>query len=129
MARRRIAPEAGRTALREVADGTASRSELASAVRFCLEELAERAPGNSVEVRVPPFGVAQCVAGPRHTRGTPPNVVETDAATWLALVTGTLTWTDARAAGRVAASGQRADLSTWLPLFGRVDTPRADSAQ
>jgi hypothetical protein len=79
--------------------------------------LADRAPGNSVEVRVPPFGVVQCVAGPRHTRGTPPNVVETDAGTWLALATGALTWPDAVAAGRVRASGQRADLSGWLPLL------------
>ncbi len=117
MARRRITARDGRTALEEVAAGSAGRSELATAVRFTLEELAELAPGNSVEVRVPPFGVTQCVEGPRHTRGTPPNVVETDATTWLALVTGTLGWSDAVAAGRIAASGQRADLSMWLPLF------------
>nr|WP_221419463.1 sterol carrier family protein [Micrococcus flavus] len=92
------------------------RSTRATAVRFALEELATRAPGNSVEVRVPPFGVAQCIPGPRHTRGTPPNVVETDAATWLALATGLLAWTDARAAGRVSASGTRADVSAHLPL-------------
>jgi hypothetical protein len=87
-------------------------------VRWSLEELGERAPGNAVEVRVPPFGVVQCVAGPRHTRGTPPNVVEADAGTWLALVTGTLGWADALAAGRVRASGARADVSPWLPLVG-----------
>ncbi|MBG6184240.1 hypothetical protein IWX65_002213 [Arthrobacter sp. CAN_A214] len=125
MARRRIPSEVGSAALQEVADGRASRNELAAAVRYCLEELAERAPGNSVEVRVPPFGVTQCVAGPRHTRGTPPNVVETDAATWLALVTGGLTWAEAQAAGKVAASGQRADLSAWLPLFSRHSAPGA----
>ncbi|WP_247827130.1 sterol carrier family protein [Arthrobacter antioxidans] len=119
MARRRITGEDGRRALAQVADGSAGRPELAMAVRFTLEELAELAPGNSVEVRVPPFGVTQCVEGPRHTRGTPPNVVETDATTWLALVTGATTWPDAVAAGRVAASGQRADLSAWLPLVGR----------
>jgi hypothetical protein len=119
MARRRIAAEDGHRALAQVADGSAVRADLATAVRFTLEELAELAPGNSVEVRVPPFGVTQCVEGPRHTRGTPPNVVETDATTWLALVTGSMTWPEAVTAGRVAASGQRADLSAWLPLFGR----------
>ncbi|WP_457973735.1 sterol carrier family protein [Arthrobacter sp. D1-17] len=92
------------------------RSVIATAVRYSLEEVTARAPGNSVEVRVPPFGVTQCVEGPRHTRGTPPNVIECDAATWLAMVTGRLSWTDAVGAGRVAASGLRADLSALLPL-------------
>jgi hypothetical protein len=69
-----------------------------------------------VELRVPPHVAVQVVAGPRHTRGTPPNVVETDAATWLRLVTGTLTWTEALRDGRVSASGNRADLSAYLPL-------------
>ena len=123
MARRRISTEAGHAALRAAPAG--SRTDQATAVRFCLEELAERAPGNSVEVRVPPFGVTQCVEGPRHTRGTPPNVVETDAQTWLLLATGGLTWAGAVAAGRVAASGQRADLGDWLPLF---PAPGAGSA-
>ncbi|CAM5784387.1 Bacterial SCP orthologue domain-containing protein OS=Cellulomonas persica OX=76861 GN=CPE01_10630 PE=4 SV=1 [Cellulomonas persica] len=85
-------------------------------MRFTLEELAEVAPGNSVEVRVPPDGAVQAVAGPRHTRGTPPNVVETDPQTWLELATGALAWPDALADGRVHASGERADLSDWLPL-------------
>ena len=76
-----------------------------------------RAPGNSVELRVPPLGVTQCVEGPRHTRGTPPNVVETDASTWLELATGVLTWPEAVEAHRVRASGLRADLSAWLPLL------------
>jgi hypothetical protein len=94
-----------------------SRTVLATAVRYSLEELTARAPGNSVEVRVPPFGVTQCVEGPRHTRGTPPNVIECDAATWLEMVTGRLAWTAAVDAGRVAASGLRADLSELLPLL------------
>ena len=93
-------------------------------MRYTLEELAERAPGRSVEVRVSPHGVTQCVAGPRHTRGTPPNVVETDAATWLALVTGGLTWAEAREAGRLTASGERSDLSELLPLTGPRRTVR-----
>jgi hypothetical protein len=92
------------------------RAALATAVRYSLEEVTARAPGNSVEVRVPPFGVTQCVEGPRHTRGTPPNVIECDAATWLAMVTGQVAWADAVAAGKVAASGLRADLSALLPL-------------
>ncbi len=89
---------------------------MAAAVRFTLEELGERAPGRSVEVRVPPFGVVQCVSGPRHTRGTPPNVIETDAATWLALATGRLGWSEALDSGALHASGRRADLVAYLPL-------------
>lgn len=116
-ARRRIDSAAGAAAVRAWLDaGAPDRPTLATAVRWTLELLAETVPGRSVEVRVPPFGVAQCVPGPRHTRGTPPNVVETDAATWLALVTGRLSWPDAVGDGRVAASGERADLGRWLPL-------------
>ena len=81
-----------------------------------LAVLAERAPGASVEVRVPPYAAAQVIPGVRHTRGTPPAVVETDADTWIGLATGDLTWAEARAQGRVRASGERADLSAYLPL-------------
>ena len=90
---------------------------VATAVRYLLEELAERAPGNSVEVRVPPFGATQCVAGPRHTRGTPPNVVEMQPDTWIALATGRLEWQAALDAARVIASGARADIAPLLPLI------------
>ena len=114
--RRRTDPADGRTALAAWRDGSATRAEVRTAVRFTLEELADVAPGRSVEVRVPPDGAVQAVEGPRHTRGTPPNVVETDPATWLALVSGALTWEDAVGSGRVAASGERADLAPWLPL-------------
>ncbi len=120
MARRRISSAEGMAALTAATAGPADRNTTATAVRYALEELAERVPGNSVEVRVPPFGVTQCIPGPRHTRGTPPNVVETDAATWLGLVTGALHWADAVAAGKVSASGLRADLSECLPLFPRL---------
>lgn len=89
---------------------------MTTAVRYTLEELADLAPGNSVEVRVPPSGAVQAVAGPRHTRGTPPNVVETDPDTWLGLATGTVTWADVVADGRVRASGERSDISHLLPL-------------
>jgi hypothetical protein len=92
------------------------RPELARAVRRSLRALAQLAPGAAVEVRVPPFAAVQCIAGPRHARGTPPNVVETDPRTWLELATARLTWSTAVADGRVRASGPRADLSPWLPI-------------
>jgi hypothetical protein len=123
MARRRIPAAAGSAAVRAVAAGSTDRTERATAVRYSLEELAARAPGNSVEVRVPPLGVTQCVEGPRHTRGTPPNVIETSADTWLALITGELDWAQAVASGAVSASGQRADLSALLPLFPHAAHP------
>lgn len=81
-----------------------------------LALLEQRAPGHSVEVRVPPYAAVQVIPGVRHTRGTPPAVIEMDAATWVALATGDLAWPDAVAAGRVVASGERADLAPWLPL-------------
>jgi len=118
--RRKIDIAVGRIALNDwaVAPTNVPRPTLANAVRFTLEELATRAPGPTTEVRVPPFGAVQCMDGPRHTRGTPPNVVETDPQTWLELVSGRLTWADAAYGGRVRASGQRADLSGLLPLDG-----------
>ena len=93
---------------------TAALREVA---RFLAGLLAGQAPGRAVEVRVPPYAAVQCVAGPRHTRGTPPNVVETDPLTWLALAAGRAGWAAAVAAGQVRASGPRADLSPWLPLW------------
>jgi len=119
MARARIDDAAGEAAVRTaLAEGAhASRDIRAQAVRFTLQLLAEQAEGNTVEVRVPPFGAVQCVAGPRHTRGTPPNVIETDVATWLALATGGLTWTDGVATGSIHASGARADLAGYVPVL------------
>ena len=92
------------------------RAVLGAAVKTTARWLAQQVPGRSVELRVPPHVAVQLVPGPRHTRGTPPNVVETDAATWLRLATGELHWDDAVAQGRVSASGNRADLSQHLPL-------------
>lgn len=89
---------------------------LRDASRALLAALARRAPGRSVEVRVPPYGAVQCGAGPRHSRGTPPNVIEMDPLTWVRLATGRLDWADAVADGRVAASGIRADISGYLPI-------------
>lgn len=93
------------------------RSALAAAVRGTVEILAAELPGRSVEVRVPPFAAAQCVEGPRHTRGSPPNVVETDPRTWLELATGRLDWDSAISEGRVRASGTRAAaVAAGLPV-------------
>lgn len=93
------------------------RAVLKAAVRQSLAELAAAAPGRSVEVRVPPYGAVQCIDGPQHGRGNPPNVVETDVRTWLALVTGRLAWSDAQRAGLVQASGSRAsDVGGFLPF-------------
>lgn len=118
---RKISTADGRDALAAVAaardaGSTPARTELATAVRYLLQLLAEKAPGNTVEVRVPPFGAVQVIEGPRHTRGTPPNVVETDAATWIALATARESWADAVHDGRILASGTRADLGPLLPL-------------
>lgn len=95
---------------------TPEREALRYAVRHLLDQLAARSPGRTVEVRVPPFAAVQAIEGPRHTRGTPPNVVETDPRTWLALALGRLTWAEAVATGAVSASGTRADLSGHLPV-------------
>ena len=110
----RAALDAVRTA--DAAGAKPQRTELATAVRYLLQLLDEKAPGNSVEVRVPPFGAVQVIQGPRHTRGTPPNVVEMDAATWIAVSTGVEAWADAAAAVRIHASGTRADLTDVLPV-------------
>lgn len=89
----------------------------ALAVRWSLREFARRAPGRSVEIRIPPHGAVQAIAGTTHRRGTPSAVVQADARTWLLLVTGQAAWADAVAAGRVQASGERSDLSEYLPLL------------
>lgn len=93
------------------------RTQLASAVRLSLRTLERLVPGHSVEVRVPPFAAVQCIAGPQHTRGTPPNVVEMPPRIWLQLVIGHLTLTEALTDGLATASGSRAqEIAQWLPL-------------
>ena len=84
--------------------------------KLYLARLVEKAPGHAVEVRIPPHAAAQAVEGGRHTRGTPRAVVETDPATWIAVASGELSWQDAIDAGRIRASGERTDLSPYLPL-------------
>ncbi|MET8248327.1 sterol carrier family protein [Streptomyces sp. NPDC005202] len=93
------------------------RQALAACTRLLADALAVKAPGASTEVRIPPYAVVQCVEGPRHTRGTPPNVVETDPLTWIRLATGRAAWKDAVAEAEVSASGERADLGELLPLM------------
>jgi uncharacterized SCP-like protein len=123
-ARRQADPAVTRAAVRAVEDWlrdpscpAPTRADLAAAVRLTARTLAAQAPGASVEVRIPPFVAVQCVSGPRHTRGTPPNVVETDPRTWLLLATGLLEVADASAAGALRLSGSRAgEIQTWLPL-------------
>ena len=101
--------------------GSAERADLKLLTKELLKLLVAKAPGHAVEVRVPPYGAVQAVTGVRHTRGTPPAVVELDAETWIALATGDVTWTDAERDGRVRASGERADLSPLLPLLPEVE--------
>jgi hypothetical protein len=123
-ARRRADPAKTRAAVSALADWLhddrqpqPARAELAEAVRLTVRSLAETAPGASVEVRVPPFVAVQCISGPRHTRGNPPNVVETDPRTWLLLATGLLQVADAAAAGALQLSGSRAgEVAEWLPV-------------
>lgn len=116
--RRRTDPAGGESALTAwLSDPDAvDRTTLATAVRFTLEELGARAPGRSVEVRVPPFAAVQCIEGTTHRRGTPPNVVETDPETWLAVATGRMRWATAWESGRLLVSGTRADLTAYVPL-------------
>lgn len=115
MPRRKINPEDGLRAVAALRAG--DRSQTATVVRYLLEELTFLRPGNAVEVRVPPYGAVQCIEGLTHRRGTPPNVIEFDAETWLALAFGETDWDAAVAAGRVRASGTRADLRELLPLM------------
>lgn len=115
-ARRPPDPAAAAAALASLEAGTATPAERKLLVRHFLARLEARAPGRSVEVRVPPWGAVQVVEGVRHTRGTPPAVVEMTPETWLELARGATTWHDAVGAGRVSASGERADLTPYLPL-------------
>ncbi len=115
MARRRISHQDGISAIERYLV-SADESDLTTSVRYLLEELAEVAPGNSLEVRVSPYGATQCIEGPRHSRGTPSNVVEIEPEMWVNLALGKVSWAEAVSQGKVAASGTRADLSEVLPL-------------
>lgn len=114
MARSRspLRPEEFAAICTKIDSGVADRADFKAATLHLVALLVAKAPGNSVEVRIPPFAAVQCIAGARHTRGTPPAVVEMDAATWIALGRGRLDWADAA----IRASGERSDLSPLLPL-------------
>lgn len=116
MAARKISDTEGTAALGAWADSVAGPDDIAAAVRFTLQILRMKAPGSSVEVRVPPWGAVQAIAGPTHTRGTPPAVVEMSPEVWLSLALGMSEFEDELRAGRIHASGVRSDLSAWLPL-------------
>ncbi|MFD8320264.1 sterol carrier family protein [Kitasatospora purpeofusca] len=94
------------------------RQAVAAVTRMLADAFAELVPGGAVELRVPPYAVVQAVEGPRHTRGTPPNVVETDPLTWIRLATGRADWAEAVDSAAVSASGERSDLRTYLPVLG-----------
>ncbi|MEU6133863.1 sterol carrier family protein [Nocardioides sp. NPDC047086] len=115
-ARLKPAPAAEVSAALGRLTGSPEKADLRLLTKHFLALLEQRAPGKSVEVRVPPFAAAQVIEGVRHTRGTPPAVIETDAVTWIALATGAMTWSDAVDQARVRASGERTDLSAYLPL-------------
>ena len=112
----RLQPQDPAAVAEALGRGERSKADLRLLTKHFLARLSERAPGRSVEVRVPPYAAAQVVEGVRHTRGTPPAVIELDPLTWIALATGETTWHEAVREGRVRASGQRADLTPYLPL-------------
>ena len=115
--RRKIAKPDGEVAIQAYLEGLASDEQLATAVRFLLEELGTKYPGNSVEVRIPPYGAVQCIEGPSHSRGTPANVVELDPESFVALALGRISFEDLMSAGKLTASGNRSDLAGLFPIF------------
>ena len=121
MPQRRIKPIDGIAAVRAVLADSSKRvnsdAEFKTAVRYLLEELSFLRPGKSVEVRVPPLGAVQCVEGLTHRRGTPPNTIELSSTDWFALAVGETSWDSLIAAGRIVASGTRADISDALPIW------------
>jgi len=127
--RRRISQQDGQAAVESYQAGSATTQELATAVRFLLEELGTRFPGAAVEVRVPPLGAVQCVAGPSHTRGTPSNVVELGPEAWLGLALGTESFDDLMGRGLLTASGNRSDLTDLFPIFKACAKPPLSQAK
>ena len=115
--RRKIAKPEAQEAIQAYLEGLASDAQLATAVRFLLEELGSVHPGSSVEVRIPPLGAVQCIEGPSHSRGTPANVVEMDPASWVELALGRITFETLLEQGKLSASGNRSDLAGLFPIF------------
>lgn len=115
--RRKIQLKDGKLAIQAHLEGLATKEQIAIAVRFLLEELGTKYPGNSVEVRIPPLGAIQCIEGPSHSRGTPANVVEMDPASWLELALGEKSFEQLHDQGSLTASGNRSDLAGLFPIF------------
>ena len=115
--RRKIAKPDGLEAISAYLSGAASNEQIATAVRFLLEELGTNHPGNAVEVRIPPYGAVQCIEGPTHTRGTPANAVEMDPDSWLELALGKSSFEELAVSGKLTASGSRSDLAGLFPIF------------
>ena len=115
--RRKISRPDGHGAISAYLLGDASQENIATAVRFLLEELGTNHPGNAVEVRVPPYGAVQCIEGPTHTRGTPANVVEMDPTSWINLALGKNSFEELAVTGKLTASGSRSDLAGLFPIF------------
>jgi hypothetical protein len=118
--------EVGLQELKNLIEGYENKLEISKnteqiAVKFSLQLLHEKVPGNSVEVRIPPHAAVQVIEGIKHKRGTPPAVIEMDAKTWIYLASGKTTWDTAKSQGLISASGERADLSTVLPLISAQD--------
>ena len=117
MARRKIQTQQGQEAVLAYLQGEPSIEEFELAVRYLLQQMAERYPGNAVELRVPPLGAVQCIQGPSHKRGTPSNVVELDPTSWLELALGRASFDQLHSAGKLSASGNRSDLAGLFPIF------------
>jgi len=114
---RTVDPAVAASAVQRFRAGDADDADLRLLTKHLLALLVQKAPGGAVEVRVPPYAVAQCLAGTRHTRGTPPAVVEMDAATWVGIGIGDVEWSTAAHDARLVASGERSDLGALMPLL------------
>jgi len=116
----------GLKALKDLLTGYENNQEVnklteQTAVKYCLQLLHEKAPGNSVEVRIPPYAAVQVIPGISHKRGTPPAVIEMSARIWIYLAIGNIYWITTKTSGAISASGERADLSAFLPLISAQD--------
>ena len=88
--------------------------QVTAAVKEILDLIKNISPGKSVELRVPPYGAIQCVAGSNHRRGTPPNTVEMSGQTLIRLIKEPFQWSTLCESGEVRASGLLSDLSNVL---------------
>jgi hypothetical protein len=90
--------------------------QTAAVVKEVLDLIKSISPGKSVELRVPPYGAIQCVAGSNHRRGTPPNAVEMSGETLVKLIKEPSLWSSLCESGEVRASGLLSDLSNIFSL-------------